>query len=96
MQDFEGQKLADLLATLVLSASGVSFRSPHNSSPHPLYILTRCPSTSGPLLHNRLSISRYQARGLRRLGRNRPHIPPRRAPLAFLQTTPDQVVGAGI
>lgn len=89
LQDFEGQKLADLLATLLLSASGVSSDKRSISNLKALH--ADLPSHIGSCVHHRIHFARHQARSLRWLGRNRTHIPPCRASLALFQATSSQV-----
>ena len=80
-QDFEGQRLAEMLSTVLLGAAGVRFNFPLRVS------LLRLTGVDSGLCH-RLHTTRYPSRPLHWPRRHRPHISRSRSTVALLQQEP--------
>lgn len=80
-QDFEGQRLADLLSTLLLSTAGVGPRTNN-----PLMLLLTLSAV--PRFHHRLRYAKHSQHALDWSGRYRIHFLGRCSALAILQQEP--------
>jgi hypothetical protein len=85
-QDFEGQKLAELMATALLTTAGVRWVESLRT------IDSEADKIVGHLIHRWILPARHQACSLHRSRRNCTHIPARCTTVAILQPTSCQVV----
>ncbi len=85
-QDFEGQKLAELMATALLATAGVSLVEFLRT------IDSEADNVAGHLIHRWILAARHQACSLPRSRRNCNHIPARCTTMAILQQTSCQMV----